>query len=344
MKICSVNNYTNTGYINETLIYNKISTLLGVGVSDSFTFTDLNSAYNINKNYSHLLIYFDYKATSIQGYDEFLKEVKIPKIFIIDTIPQKHEEVNKEFIDRYIQNEIYGFTSLPQSSQNHLYSEHADGLVFFNDLDKDLFNQFYTISDTVPRIVIPPSLGKKENLKINFDNFLPNNNIGYNGVPSYANGFTLIGGLFPHIPKYNLNIFGTHGRLDYNNELLLNDILPQVTNIKFNGRLKNQDNFFKSNHIYSNLSIYDSFDYFTFLSLLNGMVPLLTNSSSTSSFFKSYPFIANPDPNSIKYTLNLISSAPPNYLRDILNNSLEFIKELNDEDTLEKYHNFLKNI
>ena len=74
------------------------------------------------------------------------------------------------------------------------------------------------------------------------------------------------------------------------------------------------------------------------------MVPLLTNSSSTSSFFKSYPFIANPEPNSIKYTLDLIASAPPNYLRDILNNSLEFIKELNDEDALEKYHNFLKNI
>ena len=67
MKLCSISNYTHKGYINEFFIYNKLSSLLGIGIEDSFNFYNPNIAYTINKNYTHLLVYFDYKSTSIQG-------------------------------------------------------------------------------------------------------------------------------------------------------------------------------------------------------------------------------------------------------------------------------------
>ena len=69
-------------------------------------------------------------------------------------------------------------------------------------------------------------------------------------------------------PKYNLNIYGTHGRDDIMNEMIVNHLTTNSDNIKFNGRLKNSEKFFKDNHIYFNLSIYDTFDYYTFFSLL----------------------------------------------------------------------------
>ena len=344
MKLCSINNYTHKGYINEFFIYNKLSSLLGIGIKDSFNFNNPNIAYTINKNYTHLLVYFDYKVTSIQEYDELLSEIKIPKIFVIDTIPLKHEEINKEFIDTFLKNNIYSFTCLSKNLQEILYKKHANGIILFSDNDKNLFEKYYTKTNSIPKIVIPPSLGKEKEIKINYNNFSPNKLLGYNGVPSYANGFTFIGNAFSNLPELQLSVFGTHGRTDFNNEILINDILEKVPNVKFRGRLKNYNKFFKLYHIYPNLAIYDSFDYFTFKSLLNGMVPLLTKNTGTSSYFKSYPFICSLDDNSIKYNLELILKTPPNYLKEILDNIAENLKELSDEKCLSRYQTFIKNI
>ena len=344
MKLCSVTNYNNKGYINELLICSKLSSTLGIQSKDSFAFKDLNSVYYINKNYTHLLIYFDYKVTSIQGYDEFLKDITIPKIFIVDTIPHKHEEINKYFVDTFLKNEIYSFTSLSQNLQETLYKKYADGIVLFSDLDKQLFNQFYNISDIVPKVVIPPPLGKEKDLKINFDNFSPNNLVGYNGVPSYTNGFQLIGKTLSQSPQYTLDVFGTHGRTDFNTEQLFNSLLSELPNLNFKGRLKNTEKFYKHYHTYINVALYDSFDYFTFKSLLNGMVPLLSKNTGTSSILKSYPFISTPNLDSVKYTLELISKTPIDYLKEILSNTLEDIKQLSDEKCLNKYQTFLSNI
>jgi len=130
MKLCAITNYANTGYVNEPLIFQKISSLLDIKEEDIFDFLDFNSAYNVNKNYTHALILFNYKSTSIQPYQEYLDEVEIPKIFIVDTICHKHEALNKEFVDNYLPNNPYSFTSLSKELQSVLYEKYADGLIF----------------------------------------------------------------------------------------------------------------------------------------------------------------------------------------------------------------------
>jgi len=344
MKLCVITNYTNTGYINEPLIFQKISSVLDITEEDTFHFLDFNSAYNVNKNYTHALILFNYKTTSIQPYQEYLDEVEIPKIFIVDTICHKHEELNKEFVDNYLKDYPYSFTSLSKELQSLLYEKYADGLIFFSELDKQLFKEHYpTVSNKIME-VIPPPLGKKEEITINTNNLTPNTLIGFNGVPSYSNGFVSIGRTLNELKNLNLNIFGTHGREDLNNELLINNILQSTSNIYFKGRLKNYNNFFKLYHIYLNPAIYDSFNYFTFLSLLNGMVPIIGKDTGTSSYLKSYPFIAESNIQSVKYNIELILNTPTNYLKDILFNALDSLKELSDENIKEKYQTFLNKI
>lgn len=344
MKLCVITNYTNTGYINEPLIFQKISSILDITKEDTFDFLDFNSVYKVNKNYTHAIVLFDYRTTSIQLYQEYLNEVKISKIFIVDTICHRHEELNKEFVDKYLKDYPYSFTSLSKKLQSLLYEKYADGLIFFSELDKQLFKKYYpTVSNKVIE-VIPPPLGKRKDIEINFNNISPNNLIGFNGIPSYQNGFFSIGDTMPNLSGINLNVFGSHGREDLNVELLFNHILQNVSNVKFNGRLKNYSNFYKLHHIYLNPAIYDSFDYFTFLSLLNGMVPIVGKNTGTSSYFKLYPFIAEPNIQSIKYNIELILNTPIDYLKDILSNSLVFLKELSDENIKEKYQTFLNKL
>lgn len=344
MKICAITNYSNTGYVNEPLIFQKISSVLDITEEDTFDFLNFNSAYKVNKNYTHALILFDYKSTSIQPYQEYLDEVEIPKIFIVDTICDKHKDLNKEFVDNYLNNQPYSFNGLSQDLNSILYENYADGLIFFSELDKHLFKEYYPKAFNKPSTIIPPSLGKKEDIKINFNNVSPNNLIGFNGIPSYQNGFHSIGNTMSNLPNTNLNVFGSHGREDSNVELLFNHILQNNHNIKFHGRLKNYNNFYKTHHIYLNTAIYDSFDYFTFLSLLNGMVPIISKNTGTSSYFNSYPFIADPTPQSIKYNIELVLNTPMGYLKDILSNTLGFLKELSDENIKEKYQTFLNKI
>lgn len=344
MKLCVITNYTNTGYINEPLIFQKISSVLDITEEDTFDFLDFNSAYNVNKNYTHALILFNYKTTSIQPYQEYLDEVKIPKIFIVDTICHRHEELNKEFVNNYLKDYQYSFTSLSKELQSLLYEKYADGLIFFSESDKHLFQQYYpTVSNKTIEVIQPP-LGKKKEITINTNNLTPNTLIGFNGVPSYSNGFVSIGRTLNELKNLNLNIFGTHGREDLNNELLVNNIIESSPNIQFRGRLKNYNNFFKLHHIYLTPAIYDSFNYFTFLSLLNGMVPIVGKDTGTSSYLKSYPFIAEANTQSVKYNIELVLNTPKNYLKDILFNTLDSLKELSDENIKEKYQTFLKKI
>jgi len=230
---------------------------------------------------------------------------------------------------------------LSKELQSVLYEKYADGLIFFSDLDKQLFQEYYPKAFNKAIEIIPPPLGKKEELTVNFDNFSPTPLIGFNGVPSYSNGFLLVRNAINNI---NFNLFGTHGREDINTELLVNDVLQKNSNINFRGRLKNHNNFFKLYHIYLNPAIYDSFDYFTFLSLLNGMIPIVNKDTGTSSYFKHYPFIAESTSQSIKYNIELVLNTPEKYLKDILMNTLIFLKDLSDENIKEKYQTFLNKL
>ena len=115
-----------------------------------------------------------------------------------------------------------------------------------------------------------------------------------------------------------MSLFGDHGRNDISNEILVNHATQSNPNIKFMGKLKDTTKFFKENHIYYNVSIYDSFNYFTFTSLLNGMVPILSKSTTTTEYFPSYPFITDFDEDSINNTLKLIKSTSIEDLKKIL--------------------------
>lgn len=354
MKLCIITNYTHTGYTNEPLIFKKLSSLLDIKEEDTFDFLDLNSAYKVNKEYTHALILFNYKITSIEPYKEYLEEVTIPRIFIIDTICHKHEELNKQFNDivknqwssslPQLANISTNFTSLSQSLLTVLYKKYSDGLIFFSELDKELFKEYYFKALPKPTAIIPPSLGKKEDIKIDFSNLTPNTLIGYNGSPSFSNGIGFLKDIIPHFPNSFYKIHGSHGREDLNNELLFNILSLGFQNLSFGGRLKNYSKFYFHYHIYFNPSLYDSFNYFTFLSLLNGMVPVISKNTGTSSYFKSYPFIAEPNAQSIRYIMDLILKTPTDHLKNILSNTADSFKELSDENIKEKYQIFLNTL
>ena len=74
------------------------------------------------------------------------------------------------------------------------------------------------------------------------------------------------------------------------------------------------------------------------------MVPIIGKDTGTSSYFKSYPFIAEPNPQSIRYNIELILNTPLNYLKEILLNAIVPLKELSDENIKEKYQTFLKKL
>lgn len=337
MKLCVVTNYTNKGYLNEILIFNKLCSTLNITPLDIFSFHNLNSPYKINKEYTHALVLFDYKTTSIELYKQFLEEVKIPRIFVIDTIAHKHKDIHLSFT----QNNSSLFTSLSLYYQTLLYDKFADGFVFYSNIDKKLFNQYYKLIKPKNSVIIPPSLGKKEDIKINLKNLSPNKLVGFNGVPSYSNNFLSLEYIFKSLPEYSLDVYGSHGREDIMDETLMNHLSSSTQNIKFKGKLNNYNNFYKLYHTYFNATIYDSFNYFTFLSLLNGVVPILSKNTGTSSYFGSYPFIAEDKPESVKYNIELINKTPKNYLEEILTLTFKNFKELNDETSKEKYYSFL---
>ena len=344
MKLCAITNYHNKGYINEIITINKILNSLSILHNDTYNFISPNITYEINKTYTHALIFMDYKVSSVEFYKEFLNEIKIPKIFIIDTIPHHNKELNDEFIEFNIKGMINNFNGLPINRQLFLYENCADGFVFFNDNDVNLFQKYYKLNNPKPFSVISPPLGNKGQIDINFNNLIPNKNIGFNGYPSNQSGMFDLLNLIEFNTKYVLNMYGTHGRDDILNELIANHLTSKNNRIKFNGRLKNDEKFFKENYIYSNLSLYDTYDYYTFFSLLNGSVPLISKSSGTSQFFKSYPFIVNDRVDSMSNMLEVINKTSIDDMKDILKVSLDDIKELNNENNYEQYKKFLNSL
>jgi hypothetical protein len=126
--------------------------------------------------------------------------------------------------------------------------------------------------------------------------------------------------------------------------MIANHLTSTSNRIKFKGRLKNDEKFFKDNYIYSNVSIYDTFDYYTFFSLLNGSVPIISNTSGTSSFFKSYPFIVNNSLDSMSNVLEVINTTSVDDIKDILNTALEGIKHLNNDNINQQYIKFINSL
>ena len=343
MKLCIITNYTR-GYINDSLILNSLLNTLDLTSKDIFNMLDINNTYYINDNYTHSLILLDYKVSSMHSHTQYFPEIKIPKIFIIDTVPQAHKNADITFSKELLNSSISALTCLTQDHQTLLYEKYADGFIFYSKLDVEIFNNFYNLSTSKPGIVIPPSLGDKSNIKTNFTNFSPNSNIGFNGALSYSNGLFSVFNALESSPHYHMNLYGEHGRNDISNEILANFITSNNPLVKFKGKLKNQNNFFKDHHIYSNTSIYDSFNYFTFVSILNGMVPILSENTGTSEYFPSYPFKAKQTPESICEILEKIKSTPVDELKSILTKSVFNLEGMNDEALKDEYHYFLNSI
>jgi hypothetical protein len=340
MKLCIITNYTR-GYINDTQIFNKLLETLGLSSKDIFHIQDTNSVYSVNDKYTHSLILLDFKSTSMLPHKQYLSEITIPRVFIVDTLPKVHKDLDITFNKELRNSSISTLNCLPYTSQLFLYEQYADGLVFYSNIDRDNFSLLYPLKTQIPTVIIPPSLGDKKDIKINFTHFQPNNNIGFNGVPSFSNGiFNLLNAL-NSFPYHNVSLFGDHGRNDISNEILVNHATQSNPNIKFMGKLKDTTKFFKENHIYYNVSIYDSFNYFTFTSLLNGMVPILSKSTTTTEYFPSYPFITDFDEDSINNTLKLIKSTSIEDLKKILSNTVALMTPLNNQDLKIKYKNFL---
>ena len=342
MKLCAITNYRNKGYINEIITFNKILDSLHILHEDTFEFNTPNIVYSINKTYTHALIFLDYKISSIDLYNQFFKELQIPKIFIIDSIPHHNKKLNDEFIETNVNGMVNSFCGLPINYQLLIYENYADGFVFFNNHDVNLFQSYYPLTKPKPGLVIPPPLGDINDIKINFNNVIPNKNIGFNGSPSYQSGMFNLLNLMKFNPKYNLNLYGAHGRDELLNEMIVNHLTSTNSRIRFKGRLKNDEKFFKDNYVYANLSLYDTYDYYTFFSLLNGSVPIISNTSGTSSFFKSYPFIVNNTIDSISNVLEIINKTSVDDMKEILKTALEDIKHLNNDNINEQYIKFIK--
>jgi len=344
MNLCAITNYYNKGYINEIITLNKILDSLHITQNDTYNFNSTNITYSINKTYTHALIFMDYRVSSIEVYRKFFDELQIPKIFVIDTIPHHSKKLNEDFIEIYINGMINSFNGLPLNQQILIYENYADGFIFFNNNDVNLFQHYYNLKTPKPFSIIPPPLGKKDHIKLNLDNITPNKNIGFNGYPSNQSGLFDLLNLMNFNPNYRLNLYGTHGRDDVLNEITVNHLTSTNDRVKFKGKVKNDEKFFKENYIYSNLSTYDSFDYYTFFSLLNGSVPLISETSSTSLFFKSYPFIVNNKVDSMSHMLEVIDKTSVDDIKDILKTSFEDIKELNNENNYEQYKKFLDSL
>jgi len=344
MKVCIITNHLNNSYINDSLIHDRLITTLGLTPKDVFNLSNPNSAYQVNREYTHALILLDYRASSLHPQKTYLSEIKIPRVFIVDSVPQVHTELDNFFSNNILKTSSH-LSILSKDQQFFLYNEYADALIFYNQEDIELFSSFYHLTKPTPVAVIPPSLGNEHDIKVNFNTFLPNKNIGFNGSPSFGNGMFNASTTLSHIPTYSLNIHGNHGRADIPNEILINYMTGLNPNVKYWGMLKNKLKFFQENHIYYGASQYDSFNYFTFISILNGMVPLLSSQSNTSEFFPDYPFIV--DIHSEKQIPNMvlkISNTPEHQLKDILNAAANKLKHLNHQNSQEQYHNFLNSL
>lgn len=344
MKICIITNYIDRGYVNELLILNNLTSTLNLQQKDIYSVSDVNLSYSVNKNYTHVLVLLDFKITSLLSITPFLDNISIPKIFVVDTIPEIHKDIDIDVLNHYNFKSNSTYNSLSKNSQNLLYNNYADALIFYSNLDFDVFTKHYEISDKKKVTIIPPSLGKEESIVFNSTFFKSNNNIGFNGIPSFNNGFGHLIGSLASLPDYSLNIYGKHGRSPFTTQPLINNATSVHPNIHFKGQLRNSSNFYKNNHIYANIGIYNSFDLPTLYSMINGMVPIISPNLPISEFLPNYPFISNCDYNEIIKTIKQIKNTSDVDLKDILHKEVNNIKFLNDNFLKEKYYFFLNSL
>jgi hypothetical protein len=342
MKLCLITNYVNKGYIEETLILNQLISTLDLSPEDIIEFKDENKVYFVNQNYTHALILLDYEITSYQYIKHFLSELEIPKVFIIDSIPDIEKELNNEFIDKYSLEKDYVFSTLEHNEWAQLYSL-ADAVIFYNQIDFQIFTERYK-TNLIPTNVIPPSLGKLENLKPKLENIIKNNNIGYNGTPSYSRGIFHWEFLNKNILDCNFNIYGSHGKNGIKNQNVTNYLTDTYSNINFYGKLKNYDKFYLNNFIYYDCPLYNPFSYNMYLSLINGVIPILSHNTSSTTYLTNYPFTI--EYCNLEQFTNLvkeIQQTPSSQLRNIISEAVNNISWMNDTYCKNEYYTFIKN-
>lgn len=344
MKVCIITNYIDKGYVNELLILDNLISTLNLQQKDIYSISDVNLSYSVNKNYTHVLVLLDFKITSLLSLTPFLDNIFIPKIFVIDTIPEIHKNIDVDVLKHYDYKSDSSYNSLSKNSQNILYNDYADALIFYSNLDFNLFTSYYEIQSDKKITIIPPSLGKEKSITFNPSFFKSNNNIGFNGIPSFNNGFGHLISSLASLSDYNLNIYGKHGRSPFTTQPLINNATASYSNICFKGQLRDSVNFYKNNHIYANVGLYNSFDLPTLYSIVNGMVPIISPNLPISEFLPNYPFVSNCDYNEIIKTIIQIKNTSDSDLKDILYQEVNNIKFLNDNFLKEKYHFFLNSL
>ncbi len=343
MKLCLVTNYLNKGYINEILILNQLKTTLNLSPEDIISFHDENKVYNINKQYTHALILLDYNITSYKFILNFLNELNIPKIFIVDSIPEVHKQLNQEFVDSYSKIKDYVFSTLKTDDWFKLYNL-ADGLVFYNSIDYHEFFRIHNLKKT-PSSIIPPSLGKKEDIVFNSNNVIKNKNIGFNGDPSYPNGIFNYGFLNDKLPDYNLSIYGSHGKNHQKSESILNHTVDNCDNATFYGKLKDTKSFYLRNFLYYDFVIYNSFSFSMYKSLINGVIPVIGRNTSSNLYLKDYPFVAEyMDIDSLYHQILKIQNTSVSELISIMSDTVNNLKSLNDKNLKGLYYEFAQSI
>ena len=344
MKLCIVTNYIDKGYVNEILILNKLISTLNLLPEDVYSTSEVNSSYSINKKYTHALVLLDFKMSNIELILPFIENILVPKVFVIDTVPSEHKKLDLEILKSLNSQSSNTFSSLTNNTQNLLYEKYADAFVFYSDLDLNIFNSSYQFTSPKPVIILPPSLGEKKDINLNLSNFKPNFNIGFNGVPSFNNGLHNISHALNHNNQYYLNVYGKHGRSPHITQSLINSSTSNNPNINFRGQLKNYNLFYQTHHIYSNVGIYESFDLPTLNSMINGVVPIISPTLPISEYLPNYPFKIDPININILEILDQIKNTPDSDLIDILNESIESLKILNNKDIKESYFHFLNKL
>jgi hypothetical protein len=342
MKLCLITNYVNKGYIEETLILNQLIDTLELLPEDVIEFKNENQVYSLNQYYTHALVLLNSEITSYQYIVNFLSELTIPKIFIVDTIPEVEKDLNTEFVKNFSIEKDYVYSTLKTNEWNELYSL-SDGFIFYNEKDKHLFNEKY-ISNKVVSCVIPPSLGKKEFVKLNEQNIIKTNNIGYNGTPSYSKGIFHLEFYSKYLNNFNFSLYGSHGKNPVKNENIVNYLTEKYPNINFYGKLKDYNKFYLNNYIYYDCSLYNSFSYFMYLSLINGVVPIISKNTSSSEYLSDYPFsIEYANIESFNNIFNQINNISVSELRSILFKTVEDISWINNSNCKNLYKEFITN-
>jgi hypothetical protein len=342
MKICLVTNYLNKGYTEEIEILNQLKITLKLSSSDVVDFSNANKVYDINNDYTHVLILLDYHITSYKYILNFISELTLPKTFIIDSIPEVEEMLDKQFTGHYSATKDFYFPTIQKENWNKLYLL-ADSFIFYNDIDYLEFTRTYDL-ENIKKEIIPPSLGKKEDIVFNFQNVIKNKNIGFIGSPSYSKGIFHYGYLHNQNPTYNFSMYGSHGKNPLKNESIANHITTNCNNSKFCGRLKDKNKFYLNNFVYYDFALYSPFSYFMYKSLINGVIPIISKNTSSYQYLPNYPFASEyMDISSFNQQLLNIENTPVSELIEIMSMYVEHLSNtLNDDIIKNIYYKFLK--